>query len=200
MKRFSIILISFFTILSCKKTDSVESVQESRDTLITNDRDTLATSDSDSIVTTAETDIEKENSPKKSEFQRQVEYEYNKIQAKHSARRKAQSYNGVHWEDFQKFGGPTATGYEKTASKNNIDYISNKYSFVVIYTKTPFGDREVNVTEIFETSPYISEDEKYRLLDEAQSKMYGSINITKRELKSYDSYAQASKAREKLLK
>lgn len=81
------------------------------------------------------------------------------------------------------------------------DKTSTKYSFVVIHTKNQFThDRTVFATDIFETMPFISEDEKYKLLDEAQKNpsLIGE-NISKREIKTYDSYAEASKARESLL-
>lgn len=77
-----------------------------------------------------------------------------------------------------------------------------QYSFVVMHYKTSF-ERGVVTTGIFETHKYLSEDEKYRILDNAQDKAkYNWISgkMTKRELKSYDSYAEASKARERFLK
>lgn len=90
-------------------------------------------------------------------------------------------------------------------SSNPIDYTSkipNKYSFVVMHTKNQFtGNRGIFTTGIFETSEYITEDEKYKLMDEAQSDpRVATETITKRELKSFESYAEASKTREQIMK
>lgn len=75
---------------------------------------------------------------------------------------------------------------------------SKKYSFIVFHTRQSYTNNTgVSATGVFETSSYLSEDEKYKLLDEAQHNIYD--NVTKRELKTYDSYAEASKAREKVL-
>ena len=76
-----------------------------------------------------------------------------------------------------------------------------KYSFVVMHTKNQFtGDRGIYTTGVFETSEFISEDDKYKFMDEAQSNpRISTETVTKRELKSFDSYAEASKAREKIL-
>ena len=75
-----------------------------------------------------------------------------------------------------------------------------KYSFVEIHTYNDYLGSSVHVTGIFETSEYLSEDEEYRLIDEAQARIYTTDRITKRKLRSFDGYAEASKAREKLLK
>ncbi|SDD89740.1 hypothetical protein [Riemerella columbipharyngis] len=78
-----------------------------------------------------------------------------------------------------------------------------KYSFVVIKTYTSFGygsgRTETYATGIFETYDDMSEDEKYKILDEAQSKIFTTGNVKSRKIKSYDTYAEASRAREKIL-
>ncbi len=82
--------------------------------------------------------------------------------------------------------------------------IPTKYSFVAIYTKDQYsGQRGIVTTGVFETTEFITEDDKYMILDKAQneSKVYLiGDNVTKRELKTFDSYAEASKAREQLMK
>ena len=93
--------------------------------------------------------------------------------------------------------------YPAPNESSNIE-TEKKYSFVVLETEDKYhSDRTGYITTgVFETTAFMSEDEEYRLLDEATSKAETYLilrNITKRELKSYDSYAEASKAREKYI-
>lgn len=78
-----------------------------------------------------------------------------------------------------------------------------KYSFVVFYYESSLLNKEgVKVTSIMETSVYMSEDEEYRMMDEAQNEAFryrSHERVIRRELKSYDSYAEASKERERIL-
>ena len=78
-----------------------------------------------------------------------------------------------------------------------------KYSFIVFYYENSLLNREgVKVTSIMETSVYMSEDEEYRMMDEAQNEAFrysSHERVMRRELKSYDSYAEASKERERIL-
>lgn len=78
-----------------------------------------------------------------------------------------------------------------------------KYSFIVFYYKSSLLNKEgVKVTSIMETLVYMSEDEEYRMMNEAQNEAFryrSDERIMRRELKSYDSYAEASKERERIL-
>lgn len=96
-----------------------------------------------------------------------------------------------------------SSSYSKISEIPQTNYsVPIKYSFVVMYTKNQYtGNNSVFTTAVFETSEFITEDERYKIMDEAQSNPRLSMeNISKRELKSFDSYAEASKAREQLMK
>ena len=79
----------------------------------------------------------------------------------------------------------------------------NTNNIIVFYYENSLLNREgVKVTSIMETSVYMSEDEEYRMMDEAQNEAFrysSHERVMRRELKSYDSYAEASKERERIL-
>ncbi|MDF2552866.1 MAG: DnaJ domain [Chryseobacterium sp.] len=83
--------------------------------------------------------------------------------------------------------------YLKSKQSKSV-YIVDKYYEQYDYTKT--------ASEIFELTD-ISEDEKYKKLDQIQKEKFldsnSFYNITNRELKIFDSYAEASIEREKIL-
>lgn len=78
------------------------------------------------------------------------------------------------------------------------------YNFVVFETISKLSDKEegVVVSGIFESTGYMSEEEKYRKLDElhGQSRVeLGLKSVKSRFVKSYGSYSEASRARESYL-
>jgi hypothetical protein len=79
-----------------------------------------------------------------------------------------------------------------------------KHSFVVFEGDAFFsyeGQKTV-ITGIFETDAFISKDEEYKIMDEAQQKAMINLelkNVDKRYILSFDTYAEASERREILL-
>lgn len=97
------------------------------------------------------------------------------------------------------------TAIEKRVEE--VEYVqpiqTTTYSFVVIYWESEYGNygakRGTLSSKVFETPAYISEDEKYKILDEIVSNAKIELiskKIIGRELKTYNSYAEASKERE----
>ncbi len=89
----------------------------------------------------------------------------------------------------------------KTITIYNVNYSFVLFTVVDTYYK---NKRNVVATDIFETPAELSSDEQYRILDEnlnAFKKSSTSVmkEVIGRELKTYSSYADASKAREILL-
>ncbi len=93
---------------------------------------------------------------------------------------------------------------EKPIVEEPISY--TKYGFIVFETYNKLGEytgtaEGISCSSIVELPAYMSEDEKYKLLDLSQNELfrYKTEVVTGRELKIYDSYAEASKAREMIL-
>lgn len=80
---------------------------------------------------------------------------------------------------------------------------SSRYSFVVFIGEDLITRNEkIVVTGVFETSPYLDQDEEYKLVDEAQRKSMINLelrNMQKRYLRSFNTYTEASQERERLL-
>lgn len=80
---------------------------------------------------------------------------------------------------------------------------SNKYSFVVFVGEDFISRNEKTVvTGIFETDPFLNQDDEYKLIDQAQRKNMINVelrNMQKRYLRSFNSYTEASQERERLL-
>ncbi|EQB92701.1 SH3 domain-containing protein [Elizabethkingia anophelis] len=79
----------------------------------------------------------------------------------------------------------------------------NKYSFVVFVGEDFVSRNEKTVvTGIFETDPFLNQDDEYKLIDQAQRKNMINVelrNMQKRYLRSFNTYTEASQEREKLL-
>ncbi|HBN6703975.1 TPA: SH3 domain-containing protein [Elizabethkingia anophelis] len=79
----------------------------------------------------------------------------------------------------------------------------NKYSFVVFVGEDFVSRNEKTVvTGIFETAPFLNQDDEYKLIDQAQRKNMINVelrNMQKRHLRSFNSYTEASQERERLL-
>ncbi|MCT3760567.1 SH3 domain-containing protein [Elizabethkingia anophelis] len=80
---------------------------------------------------------------------------------------------------------------------------SNKYSFVVFVGEDFVSRNEKTVvTGIFETDPFLNQDDEYKLIDQAQRKNLINVelrNMQKRYLRSFNTYTEASQERERLL-
>ncbi|HFK5560392.1 TPA: hypothetical protein ACGZ9C_000010 [Elizabethkingia anophelis] len=98
-----------------------------------------------------------------------------------------------------------------TASTSYLMPIPKVYYCIVVfhlelqenYLKAGYENKNrVMVSDVFEMMD-ISEDSKYRKLDELESKASveyrHSWNLTNREIKMYNSYSEASKAKQELL-
>lgn len=85
-----------------------------------------------------------------------------------------------------------------------VDATSVKHSFVVFEGDSFFsyeGQKKV-ITGIFETDLFMSKDEEYKIIDEAQQKAMINLelkHVDKRYILTFDSYAEASERREILL-
>lgn len=97
----------------------------------------------------------------------------------------------------------------KQTTQNQVvsepDNISDKkYSFVVFEGDGFFsyeGQKRV-VTGVFETNAFMYKDQEYKVLDEAQQKSMINLelrHIDKRYIRTFDTYAEASEERERLL-
>ncbi|MCT4077216.1 SH3 domain-containing protein [Elizabethkingia anophelis] len=79
----------------------------------------------------------------------------------------------------------------------------HKYSFVVFVGEDFISRNEkIVVTGIFETDPFLNQDDKYKLIDQAQRKNMINVELRsmqKRYLRSFNSYTEASQERERLL-
>ncbi|HFK5570257.1 hypothetical protein BAX97_11880 [Elizabethkingia meningoseptica] len=97
----------------------------------------------------------------------------------------------------------TAQNYQNTSVDQPKSLTDNKYSFVVFIGEDLITRSEkIVVTGVFETSPYLDQDEEYKLLDEAQRKSMINLelrNIKKRYIRSFNTYTEASQERERLL-
>ncbi|MDV4068899.1 hypothetical protein CMT34_11920 [Elizabethkingia anophelis] len=80
---------------------------------------------------------------------------------------------------------------------------NNKYSFVVFVGEDfVFRNEKTVVTGIFETDPFLNQDDKYKLIDQAQRKNMINVelrNMQKRYLRSFNTYTEANQERERLL-
>ncbi|MDV3931281.1 hypothetical protein [Elizabethkingia anophelis] len=80
---------------------------------------------------------------------------------------------------------------------------SNKYSFVVFVGEDFVSRNEKTVvTGIFETAPFLNQDDEYKLIDQAHRKNMINVelrNMQKRYLRSFNTYTEASQERERLL-
>jgi hypothetical protein len=79
-----------------------------------------------------------------------------------------------------------------------------RYSFVVFEGDGFFSyeGQKIVITGIFETDAFISKDEEYKIMDEAQKKAMINLelkHVDKRYILNFDSYAEASERREVLL-
>lgn len=80
----------------------------------------------------------------------------------------------------------------------------DKYSFVVFEGESFFsheGKKRV-VTGVFETKAYMDKNEEYKVMDLAQQKTMVNLDlrhIDKRYIQNFESYAEASQERERLL-
>lgn len=80
--------------------------------------------------------------------------------------------------------------------------IQNQYAFVVFYAVNSMGTEEVYCSGIVEVPKNMSEDDEYKLLDYTQSQVMGykyGTTVTGRRLEVYDTYAEASRTRERIL-
>ncbi|MCT4003717.1 SH3 domain-containing protein [Elizabethkingia anophelis] len=79
----------------------------------------------------------------------------------------------------------------------------NKYSFVVFVGEDFVSRNEKTVvTGIFETDPFLNQDDEYKLIDQAQRKNMINVELRsmqKRYLLSFNTYTEASQERERLL-
>ncbi|MCT4005155.1 SH3 domain-containing protein [Elizabethkingia anophelis] len=79
----------------------------------------------------------------------------------------------------------------------------HKYSFVVFVGEDFVSRNEKTVvTGIFETAPFLNQDDEYKLIDQAQRKNMINVelrNMQKRYLRSFNTYTEASQERERLL-
>ncbi|HFK5521271.1 hypothetical protein CMU85_10115 [Elizabethkingia anophelis] len=102
-----------------------------------------------------------------------------------------------------------STNHLKTAQINqNINgqpksVSDHKYSFVVFVGEDFVSRNEKTVvTGIFETAPFLNQDDEYKLIDQAQRKNMINVelrNMQKRYLRSFNTYTEASQERERLL-
>ncbi|MCT3692618.1 SH3 domain-containing protein [Elizabethkingia anophelis] len=102
-----------------------------------------------------------------------------------------------------------STNHPKTAQNyQNINgqpksISDKKYSFVV-FVGEDFVSRNQKtvVTSIFETDPFLNQDDEYKLIDQAQRKNMINVELRsmqKRYLRSFNTYTEASQERERLL-
>ncbi|MEN5133373.1 hypothetical protein [Elizabethkingia anophelis] len=102
-----------------------------------------------------------------------------------------------------------STNHPKTAQNyQNINgqpksISDKKYSFVV-FVGEDFVSRNQKtvVTGIFETDPFLNQDDEYKLIDQAQRKNMINVELRsmqKRYLLSFNTYTEASQERERLL-
>lgn len=80
--------------------------------------------------------------------------------------------------------------------------IQNQYAFVVFYAVNSMGTEEVYCSGIVEVPKNMSEDDEYKLLDYTQNQVMGykyGTTVTGRRLEVYDTYAEASRTRERIL-
>jgi hypothetical protein len=95
-----------------------------------------------------------------------------------------------------------ATQNQIASEPNNIS--NKKYSFVVFEGDSFFsyeGQKRV-VTGVFETETDMDKSQEYKVLDEAQQKSMIRLelkHIDKRYIETFDTYAEASEERERLL-
>lgn len=97
----------------------------------------------------------------------------------------------------------TAQSSRNTSVDQPKSITDHKYSFVVFIGEDLITRNEkIVVTGVFETSPYLDQDEEYKLVYEAQRKSMINLelrNMQKRYLRSFNTYAEASQERERLL-
>ncbi|OPB84424.1 SH3 domain-containing protein [Elizabethkingia ursingii] len=97
----------------------------------------------------------------------------------------------------------TAQSSRNTSIDQPKSITDHKYSFVVFIGEDLITKNEkIVVTGVFETSPYLNQDEEYKLLDEAQRKSMINLeirNMQKRYIRSFNTYTEASQERERLL-
>lgn len=88
----------------------------------------------------------------------------------------------------------------KKSKQEEVPNVPKKYSFIVYIVTTPSNKTALYTSRIFETSENLSEDEKYKFLDEFKNnnEVIRSNYVEERNLVSFDSYAEASIALEKL--
>lgn len=94
---------------------------------------------------------------------------------------------------------------QPTTSLPNTETSPKRYSFVVFEGDSFFSHegQKIVITGIFETDAFISKDEEYKIMDEAQQKALISLelkHVDKRYILTFDSYAEASEKREDLLR
>ncbi|MCT3777768.1 SH3 domain-containing protein [Elizabethkingia anophelis] len=79
----------------------------------------------------------------------------------------------------------------------------SRYSFVVFVGEDfVSGNPKTAVTDIFETDPFLNQDDEYKLIDQAQRKSMINLKLTnmqKRYIRSFNTYTEASQERERLL-
>lgn len=112
----------------------------------------------------------------------------------------------------EKKGSETAMQGDNTAQSNQATQSSGsskteqiKHSFVVFKVRDKYFNHKesVMVTGIFETPLFITSDEEYKTLDDVQEECRLQLfdkNILERFIMRFDSYAEASREKEKILR
>ncbi len=117
--------------------------------------------------------------------------------------------NKIVQEESRTTADTIVTSKSKTAqiNQNIVDQpksiSDSRYSFVVFVGEDfVSGNPKTAVTDIFETDPFLNQDEEYKLIDQAQRKSMINLKLTnmqKRYLRSFNTYTEASQERERLL-
>lgn len=94
---------------------------------------------------------------------------------------------------------------QATNSLSNTEMEQIKHSFVVFKVREKYFNRKesVMVTGIFDTPFFITTDEEYKILDNVQEQCRLQLfdkNILERFMMRFDSYAEASREKERILK
>ena len=99
----------------------------------------------------------------------------------------------------------TAQNLQRTPNIIQPEKEQRKHAFVVFKVRDKYFDHKesVMVTGIFDTPFFINADEEYKILDDVQEQCRYQLfdkNILERFMMRFDSYAQASREKERILK
>lgn len=102
-------------------------------------------------------------------------------------------------------GDTIAQNNQATQSSISSKTEQKKYSFVVFKVRDKYFNHKesVMVTGVFETPIFITLDEEYKILDDVQEECRLQLfdkNILERFMMRFDSYAEASREKEKILR